>query len=200
MLFRIKTLSGIADGRINLAYRRWRRPYVKLGGTLKTAIGLLRFESIKRVKSEEITNGEAIEAGHDSLGDLLQELEKRDGDVFKIRFRLVGPDPRIELRNRESLSAEEWVELEKRLGRMDRASKIGPWTTKTLALIASHEGVRAADLAPEFSLERDRFKLNVRKLKNLGLTESLGTGYRISPRGKAALKRIRTVFTNSSPK
>ena len=167
---------------------------------MKTAVGLLRFESIERVNFEKITNQEAIEAGHDSLEDLHQELEKRYGDVFKIRFRLVGPDPRIELRNRERLSAEEWGELEKRLGRMDRASKIGPWTTETLELIATHEGVRAADLAPEFSLERDRFKLNVRKLKNLGLTESLGTGYRISPRGKAALKRIRTVFTNSSPK
>ena len=196
MLFRIKTLKGIADGSINVAYRRWRRPYVKVGGTLKTAVGLLHFDAIERVNFEGITNEEAIEAGHDNLADLHQELEKRDGNVFKIRFRLVGPDPRIELRNRETVSAEEWADLEKRLGRMDKASKIGRWTRKTLELIASHKGVRAADLAPEFSLERDRFKLNVRKLKNLGLTESLGTGYRISPRGKAVLKRIRAASAN----
>ena len=196
MLFTIKTLTGIADGRINVAFRRWRRPYVKPGGTLKTSVGLLRFESIERVNFGEITNQEAMETGHDNLEDLHQELEKRDGDVFKIRFQLVGPDPRIELRNRETLSAEEWADLEKRLGRMDKVSKIGPWTRKTLELIATHEGVRAADLAPEFCLERDKFKLNVRKLKNLGLTESLGTGYRISPRGKAALKRIQVASAN----
>ena len=196
MLFKFKTLKGIADGRINVAYRKWRRPYVKVGGTLNTAVGLLRFDSIERVNFEEITDLEAIEAGHDSLEDLHQELEKRDGDVFEIRFRLVGPDPRIGLRNRESLRAEEWADLEKRLGRIDRASKIGPWTRKTLELIAAHEGVRAADLAPKFSLERDKFKLNVRKLKNLGLTESLGTGYRISTRGKVALKKIRAAPVN----
>ena len=32
-----------------------------------------------------------------------------------------------------------------------------------------------------------RFKLNVRKLKQLGLTESLSTGYHLSPRGVAFL-------------
>jgi hypothetical protein len=33
--------------------------------------------------------------------------------------------------------------------------------------------------------------LNVRKLKHLGLTESLGTGYRLSPRGEALLDSLR---------
>jgi hypothetical protein len=40
-------------------------------------------------------------------------------------------------------------------------------------------------------LDTHAFKLNVRKLKNLGLTESLGTGYRLSPRGAAVLERLR---------
>jgi hypothetical protein len=35
--------------------------------------------------------------------------------------------------------------------------------------------------------ERAPFKLDVRKLKNLGLTESLEIGYRLSPRGRAYL-------------
>ena len=164
---------------------------MKTGGTLKTAVGLLSLESVEPVNVNEITNREAIEAGHDSLEDLRQELERREGDDFRIRFRLAGPDPRIELRNQKNLSAEDWTDLQKRLGRMDKASKIGPWTLKTLELIETHEGIRAGDLAPEFSLEKDKFKLNVRKQKNLGLTESLGTGYRISPRGNAVLKRIR---------
>ena len=38
--------------------------------------------------------------------------------------------------------------------------------------------------------EKQWFKLNVRKLKNLGLTESKSTGYTISPRGKAFLENL----------
>ena len=36
--------------------------------------------------------------------------------------------------------------------------------------------------------EKRRFKLDVRKLKELGLTESLPVGYRLSPRGHAVLR------------
>ena len=37
--------------------------------------------------------------------------------------------------------------------------------------------------------ERLPFKADVRKLKELGLTESLEVGYRLSPRGRALLAR-----------
>ena len=40
-------------------------------------------------------------------------------------------------------------------------------------------------------METPRFKMNVRKLKGLGLTESLKVGYRLSPRGEAFLQRAR---------
>ena len=50
--------------------------------------------------------------------------------------------------------------------------------------------MRAGDLADELGMERLSFKTDVRKLKALGLTESLGTsGYRLSPRGQAWLDR-----------
>ena len=58
-----------------------------------------------------------------------------------------------------------------------------------LRLIGEREGVRAGDLADELGMERLPFKVDVRKLKALGLTESLGTGYRLSPRGQAWLDR-----------
>jgi hypothetical protein len=38
--------------------------------------------------------------------------------------------------------------------------------------------------------EKLQFKVNVRKLKALGLTESLETGYRLSPRGVAFLRVV----------
>jgi len=45
--------------------------------------------------------------------------------------------------------------------------------------------------APVSSRERLDFKRDVRKLKNLCLTESLEVGYRLSPLGRALLKRRR---------
>ena len=56
----------------------------------------------------------------------------------------------------------------------------GPWTASTLRLVADNPEVRAADLAESVGRDRDSFKTDVRKLKNLGLTESLLVGYRIS--------------------
>ena len=38
--------------------------------------------------------------------------------------------------------------------------------------------------------DRPSFKINVRKLKELGLTESLEVGYRLSPLGKAFTDEI----------
>ena len=52
----------------------------------------------------------------------------------------------------------------------------GPWTERVLRLIGEREAVRAGDLADELGMERLAFKTDVRKLKALGLTESLGTG------------------------
>ncbi len=55
-----------------------------------------------------------------------------------------------------------------------------------LELIAAHPAVRAGDLRRRPGRdELQDFKLDVRKLKALGLTISLGVGYRLSPRGEA---------------
>jgi hypothetical protein len=50
--------------------------------------------------------------------------------------------------------------------------------------------VRAPDLAASFGRETQPFKRDVRKLKDLGLTESLEVGYRLSPRGRAFLETL----------
>ena len=73
----------------------------------------------------------------------------------------------------------------------DAASRFGPWTAPVLHLLAQNPGVRAGDLAPMVAQEIAAFKLNVRKLKTLGLTESLEVGYRLSPRGAALLDELR---------
>ena len=78
-----------------------------------------------------------------------------------------------------------------RLARLDRASSHGAWTTEVLQTIAARPAVRAADLAAGFGRETQPFKLDVRKLKNLGLTLSLEVGYRLSP----AVRRSSPPFT-----
>jgi hypothetical protein len=50
--------------------------------------------------------------------------------------------------------------------------------------------VRAEDLAASIGREKLPFKRDVRKLKELGLTESLLVGYRLSPRGRALLDQL----------
>ena len=47
----------------------------------------------------------------------------------------------------------------------------------------------STELAAAAGQERAYFKLRVRRLKALGLTESLEVGYRLSPRGAAYLAR-----------
>jgi hypothetical protein len=47
--------------------------------------------------------------------------------------------------------------------------------------------VRAPELAAELGRDTPSFKRDVRKLKELGLTESLDIGYRLSPRGVAVV-------------
>ena len=78
-----------------------------------------------------------------------------------------------------------------RLERLDRASSYGAWTRQTLDLVDRNPERRAPDLAAKAGRETADFKKDVRKLKELGLTESLAIGYRLSPRGEAVVDRLR---------
>jgi hypothetical protein len=68
------------------------------------------------------------------------------------------------------------------LGRLD-AGKNGPWTLQYLRLINKYPERRAGDLADMIGMDKFEFKINVRKLKDLGLTVSHEIGYSISPLG-----------------
>jgi hypothetical protein len=61
---------------------------------------------------------------------------------------------------------------------------------KTLRSIEARPQVAARILAQDLGRERDPFKVDVRKLKRLGLTQSFEVGYELSPRGKALLKAL----------
>lgn len=188
MLLDSDTLGRIARGEVSLAFRRWRRPTVRSGGTLLTSAGRLDIGSVAVVEIDAVTPEEASLAGYPSRTALLAELNRRvEGDVYRIELGALRPDPRVALHT-APLDQRQAADLRQRLNRMDAASPDGPWTLKTLQVIRDHPEVRAADLCRLVGQERDRFKPNVRKLKTLGLTVSLEVGYRLSPRGELYLR------------
>lgn len=187
MLFRPATLAAIRDGTVTLAIRRWRQPRVRPGGRQRTPIGVVAFDTVEEVERDDLDESDARAAGFSSAEELLSFVDRREsGTIYRIRLRLAGPDPRVALRT--SLpDGEQLVEVERRLERLDRASRHGPWTRAVLLAIRDAPGVRASELADRFGRETRPFKADVRKLKELGLTESLPRGYRLSPRGRRVL-------------
>jgi hypothetical protein len=170
-----------------VVFRRWRRPTVRSGGTLRTACGVVAIDAIEHVEAAALRESDARRAGHPSLAALLAALAERPGEIYRITLHHAGADPRIALRAEDALSAAALDELTRRLARLDAASRAGAWTWVVLDLIATRPAVRAAELAAQLGQETLIFKRNVRKLKELGLTESLEIGYRLSPRGRSLL-------------
>jgi hypothetical protein len=188
LIFRQIFLDGIRDGSITMAFRRWRRPTVRSGGTLLTAVGLLEIRSVEPIDARAIAEKDARRAGYPSLSALEAELDERsDGEIYRIELGRLRADPRIALRASPPADDAALRDLRERLRRMDARAPDGPWTMRALDAIRTHPGLRAGDLCRHLGQEKDVFKVNVRKLKALGLTESLGVGYRISPRGQALL-------------
>jgi hypothetical protein len=171
MLFTAATLRGLTEGRVSCTYRRWDVVRPKVGSRFTTSAG-------------------AVEAGFDSVADLIKWCRaKGSGDLYRIGITLAGPDPRIELRRTDKLDPADVAALNAKLDRLDRAAE-HPWTRSTLRQIQRLPAVVSTELAAEVGQERQAYKLRVRRLKALGLTESLERGYRLSPRGEAYLATL----------
>ncbi len=188
MLIRPVDLARIRDGEIDLAFRRWERPRLLVGTRMRTSVGLVEVTSVDEV--DDITDADAARAGA-PREQLLKLMERKaPAPIWRVGLRYAGEDPRVGLRNTAELSAEERTALVARLDRFDRASRNGPWTRQTLRIIEANPARRAPDLAAELGRDTASFKRDVRKLKELGLTESLEIGYRLSPRGAALLEGL----------
>jgi len=191
MLLPPKIAHGVADGSVTLAFRRWRKQDVQPGAEFRTAGGVVRVEEVALVDADAITDAEAQAAGWPDAARLRRQLDKVDGDhaTYRVALAWAGPDPRIALRESADLTDDDVAAIDAKLERLDRASSHGPWTMATLDVIRRRPHTRAPDLAVELGRERDPFKIDVRKLKNLGLTRSFEVGYEVSPRGLAYLER-----------
>ena len=160
------------------------------GRRYRTPGGIIEVEQVDVIPASSITDPEARRSGYPSATAVVADLRGDESSpIYRVQFHAVAePDPRAELAAADNLTADDRAEIDRRLDRLDRASSHGPWTRAVLECIAARPATRAPDLAASFGRETQPFKLDVRKLKNLGLTISLPKGYRLSPRGEAYVR------------
>jgi hypothetical protein len=190
VLFTADAWPGLADGSITLTFRTWSHPQAKAGGTYRVAGMLLEAVDVRQVPAGTIDDEQARRAGAVDAVTLRAALGRADDDlVWRVELRHLGPDDRIARRDDDRLDDAAIADLRARLDRLDRRGE-APWTATTLRLIARYPGIVSTALARHAGRDRAAFKVDVRKLKELGLTESLEVGYRLSPRGEALLRAM----------
>ncbi|HZJ55416.1 MAG TPA: hypothetical protein VFD38_14855 [Myxococcaceae bacterium] len=193
LLFQKRFHAGLVDGSVRLTFRRWEKPHVRPGGRYRChPIGVLEVDTVDRVPVRAITEDEAHTAGFASRDELLGFMSEgpagpltADTEVWRVALHHGGDGDRIEIALDDRLTPEEVEALARRLERL------GDWTIPTLRLIGRRPRVAASVLAASLGRERDPFKVDVRKLKRLGLTQSFEVGYELSPRGHALLQQLR---------
>ena len=188
MLIKDEVIEKIRTGCITVLFRRWSRPGAKAGGTQMTQGGVVGVDTVEVVTEADITDKDAHAAGYESREVLIEHLNYREDPIYRIGVRWVGEDPRIAMR--EGVDDSDIAEIIAKLDKMDRTSKRGPWTRSYLEVIHSMPATYSGLLANYLGIPKDDFKPWVRKLKALGLTESLEVGYRLSPRGEKVLAAI----------
>lgn len=194
LLFKKPFHEGLASGAITLTFRRWKKPHVRVGGRYRChPIGVLEVDDVRLVNVKSISGDDAKKAGFPSRGSLvayLAELGELDekSEVWRVSLRHGGDGDRVELALEDDLSDDDVAAIRAKLARMD-AKK--PWTAETLAIIEERPRIAASRLAESLGRETLPFKVDVRRLKKLGLTQSFEVGYELAPRGKAYLARVR---------
>jgi hypothetical protein len=196
MLIKDEVLERIKAGEVTVVFRRWSRLGAKAGGTQMTQGGMVGIDSVEVVAEDDITEQDASDAGYPSRDKLLSGLSYRDDPIYRVRVHFAGEDPRIALRENNDLSESELSEIIDKLAKLDKNSKRGAWTKEYLEVIDSMPNTYSGLLANYLGLEIPEFKPWVRKLKALGLTESLHPGYKLSPRGEKVLAALRKKDNN----
>ena len=95
MLLKLEVLEAIRRGEITLQFRRWTRPSVKAGGTLKTKVGLLQIGRITAMSPEDVSAADARNAGFKDVADFRRWLgTMKDGPLFqRIEISYLGDTP-----------------------------------------------------------------------------------------------------------
>jgi hypothetical protein len=193
MLFEQRFWPAIADGSVTVTFRRWKRPQAVAGRRYRTPAGIIEADRVSHVDPERISAADVRRAGYPSRDALVADLRGDESlPVTRVQFHLVDePDPRAELAATADLGRDDVAAIDARLDRLDARGRHGAWTRAVLAAIEARPATRAPDLAASFGRDTAEFKIDVRKLKNLGLTLSLPVGYHLSPRGESYLRAHR---------
>lgn len=84
MLLKSDLLDQIKAGTVDLVFRRWSRPSVKPGGTLKTKIGLLQIGTITDMDPADVSEADVRRAGFADRAAFLQWLDTmKPGHLFQ---------------------------------------------------------------------------------------------------------------------
>lgn len=84
MLLRLEVLEAIKRGEITLQFRRWSRPTVKPGGTLKTKVGLLKIGRMDEMSPDDVTEADAKAAGFADVAAFRKWLDTmKQGPIFQ---------------------------------------------------------------------------------------------------------------------
>ena len=177
MQFTTRNSDEIRAGSVTLTFRNWKRPHARVGGVYRLRpTGTVKVTGLGSVRLSEVSADDAVSAGFASVDAMVAFLGlPRTAQVTRVEFALTEDAPK----SAPSLDVDEVL---KRLETTDRRSA-APWTARVLALIEAHPARRARDLAPSTGWDTPKFKANVRKLKALGLTQSLEVGYRLTDLG-----------------
>lgn len=195
MLFQRRFHAGIADGSITKTFRVWSRPQVTAGERYQVGkVGSLLVDTIDQVALSSISESDVAAAGFESREKMTKYLRRASRQpfddattVYAVTFHFDGPDDRPGPDTGAPPTEEAAAELSGKLLKMDERHALGPWTLAVLGIIEKRPGVVSTELASQLGRERQQFKNDVRKLKALGLTISLETGYKLSPKGEAYL-------------
>lgn len=84
MLLKLALLEDIRAGKVDVIFRRWNRPTVKPGGTLKTKLGLLSIKSITDMSADDVTDADAKRAGFKDVPGFRKWLDTmKEGNLFQ---------------------------------------------------------------------------------------------------------------------
>lgn len=140
-------------------------------------------EDVRLVRVADVSDADAREAGLPDAEALVDLARSHTGAsvapdtlLYRVQFHYLAEAP-----EKPRLGLDE---IRRRVERLDAASRRGAWTTPVLRLIEDNPGTVSRELAAETGMPTPEFKVNVRKLKALGLTISLEVGYELSELGQ----------------
>ena len=192
MLLRQAELEAIRTGDIDLAFRRWERPRLRAGTKMRTAIGLVEVTAVQPIAARRDHRRRRAPRGRTvARGAARAPGEEATPSAPSTASACASPAPTRASRCARTPTSPTTSSRRSPPGcTASTAPATSRGRTRRSTLIERRPETKAAELAADTHRELPAFKRDVRKLKELGLTESLERGYRLSPRGRAVLDRL----------